>query len=212
MGPTADSDEDAPMTVSIRLARETDAEQTLAIYTPIVREAAISFELEPPTREQLQARIATTLERTPWLVCASNGDIMGYCYAGPYRSRGAYQWSVEVTVYTSANHRRMGVARAVYASLFECLKLLGYVSAYAGIALPNPASIALHEGLGFRPVGVYHNAGHKLGGWHDVGWWELAIQDPPSAPEAPALLPAIADSSAWRQALEAGERWLVRAG
>ena len=201
------------MTACIRLAKETDAEQMLAIYAPIVRDTAISFELEPPTLEQFRGRITTTLERTPWLVCASDDDIiMGYAYAGPYRSRGAYQWAVEVTVYTSASHRRMGVARAVYASLFECLRLLGYVSAYAGIALPNPASVALHEGLGFRPVGVYHTAGRKLGSWHDVGWWEFAIQDPPPSPEAPALLPQAAGTSGWRLALEAGERWLVRTG
>ena len=200
------------MTVSVRLAKESDAERMLAIYARIVRDTAISFELEPPTLDQFRGRITTTLERTPWLVCASDDDIMGYAYAGPYRSRGAYQWAVEVTVYTNASYRRMGVARAVYSSLFECLRLMGYVSAYGGIALPNPASVALHEALGFRPVGVYHTAGRKLGRWHDVGWWELAIQDPPASPGAPALLPAVAGTSEWRQALEAGERWLVRTG
>ena len=200
------------MTVSIRLAKETDAEHMLAIYAPIVRDTAISFELEPPTLEQFRGRITTTLERTPWLVCASDDDIMGYAYAGSYRSRGAYQWTVEVTVYTSPSYRRMGVARAVYSSLFACLRLMGYVSAYGGIALPNPASIALHERLGFRLVGVYHTAGRKLGSWHDVSWWELAIQDPPSSPEAPALLPTVTGTSDWRQALEAGEHWLIRAG
>ena len=100
------------MTVSIRLARDADAEQMLEIYTPVVRETAISFELEPPTLDEFRARVDSTLESMPWLVCASEDDVLGYAYAGPYRSRGAYQWSAEVTVYVNAGYRRRRVGRA----------------------------------------------------------------------------------------------------
>ncbi len=197
------------MTVSIRLARDADAEQMLAIYTPVVRETAISFELEPPALDEFRARVDSTLERMPWLVCASEDDVLGYAYAGPYRSRGAYQWSAEVTVYVAASYRRQRVGRAVYSSLIECLKALGYVSAFAAIALPNAASVTLHERMGFRTVGVCHRVGYKLGSWHDVGWWELAIQDPMASPKAPDLLPRVEGTARWREALGAGERWLT---
>ncbi len=195
----------------IRLAAESDAEQMLAIYAPIVRETAISFELEPPPLDEFWARVRGTLERTPWLVCASDEEVLGYAYAGRYRPRAAYQWSVEVTVYVDGRHRGRGVGRALYTSLFECLRVQGYQSAYAAIALPNPASVALHERLGFELIGVYHAVGYKLGSWHDVGWWQLSIGEHLESPAEPKPLLEVQHSAEWRQALSSGERWLKKA-
>ena len=134
---------------------------------------------------ELESRIESTLETYPWLVCERDGWIAGYAYAARLRRRPAYQWSVEVSAYTHLDARRSGVARALYIALFEALKGQGFVNAYAGITLPNEGSVGLHEALGFEPLGVYRNVGHKHGGWHDVAWWRLAIQDPPENPEPP---------------------------
>ena len=196
------------MAAIIRLARESDAELLLAIYAPVVRDTAISFELEPPTEADFRGRIRNTLQHTPWLLVEEAGNVLGYAYAGRYRARAAYQWSVEVSVYVAAGRRRRGVARALYTSLFECLRLQGYYNAYAGIALPNPASIALHERLGFKAIGIYRSVGYKNGRWHDVGWWQLAIQEPGSSPAPSVRLNEIRDSPEWRGALDKGEALL----
>lgn len=147
----------------IRLATVDDAPQIQSIYAPIVVETAISFELEPPSVEEMRRRIETTLLAYPWLVCEWDG-VIGYAYAGVFRSRPAYQWTVEVSAYVHAAHRGKGVARALYTSLFECLRVQGFRTALAGIVLPNSASVALHEGLGFRSVGVFHHVGSLLSG------------------------------------------------
>ena len=192
------------MAAVIRIAHLEDAGKMLAVYSPIVRETAISFELEPPAELEFRRRIRNTLERTPWLVCDKGGDLLGYAYASPYRSRGAYQWSVEVSVYVDERHRERGVARGLYTSLLACLRLQGYINAYAGIALPNPASVVLHERLGFIPAGIHRSAGYKLGGWHDVGWWQLTLQEPPSVPETPRPLSEVVDSPGWSGVLRSG--------
>ena len=155
------------MSTIIRVARPEDAEAILAIYAPIVRETAISFEVEPPTRVEMQQRIATTLRQFPWLVCDRQGEVLGYVYTSPHRARAAYQWSVDVSVYIHAKARRTGMGRALYHALFALLSLQGFYQGFAGITLPNPASVGLHEALGFQPVGVYQAVGYKLGSWHD---------------------------------------------
>lgn len=100
-------------------------------------------------------------------------------YASKHRERAAYQWSVDVTAYVHAAHRGRGVAGALYGRLFEVLTAAGYCQAFAGIALPNAASVALHESIGFTPIGVYRNVGFKNGAWRDVGWWQKELQLPP---------------------------------
>ncbi len=188
----------------IRLATEADAEHMLSIYAPVVRETAISFELEPPSIDEFRSRIRSTLTRTPWLLCEIDGSVAGYAYAGPLRTRQAYQWSVEVTVYVHADYRRLGVGSAVYTSLFECLRLMGYMNAYGGIALPNPGSVGLHESMGFFHVGTYRNVGYKLGAWHDVGWWQLELMSPPTEPTPPKLLRQVQSSEEFSQCLSRG--------
>jgi L-amino acid N-acyltransferase YncA len=195
----------------IRLAIPEDAPGVQAIYAPVVRDTAISFELEPPSVEDMRQRIGAVVERLPWLVCERRGEILGYAYAGPHRARAAYQWSVDVSVYIHTQARRSGVGRGLYRSLFALLSLQGLYHAYAGITLPNPASIGLHESLGFTPVGVYRAVGYKLGAWHDVGWWQLTLQEPIMPPEPPMDLSAVCGTAAWATALATGLpdlRWL----
>ncbi len=193
------------MRAAIRLANESDAAKMLSIYAPIVRETPISFEVEPPSEAEFQQRIRTIAGQMPWLVCEVAGDVLGYAYAASHRMRAAYQWSVESSIYVSAEHRRKRVAKALYASLKEVLRLQGFYNVYAGITLPNPASVALHEAVGFEPVGVYQAIGYKLGKWHDVGWWQLSLQQERSpAVHPPVSLSQVQNSVQWHEALRSG--------
>jgi L-amino acid N-acyltransferase YncA len=198
------------MNAVIRLATPDDASGVQAIYAPIVRETAISFELEPPTVAEMQQRIVKTLEHWPWLVYERRGDILGYVYASQHRTRPAYQWSVDVSVYVHPNARRSGVGQALYRSLFALLALQGFYNAYAGITLPNPASVGLHESLEFQSVGIYRAVGYKLGAWHDVGWWQLALRERAMPPEPPTDLGTVLASPAWSTTLETGVPFLRR--
>ena len=156
----------------IRPATPADAEAIAAIYAPIVRETAISFEEEAPTVAQMAERIAAVVPALPYLVAARGSEVIGYAYASPHRQRSAYRFSVDVTVYVAGAARRSGTGRALYERLLRELRARGLHRAYAGIALPNAGSVGLHEALGFRHIGTYHEVGFKFGRWHDVGWWE----------------------------------------
>ena len=171
--------------IEIRTARAFDAPAIAAIYAPIVRSTAISFETEPPSSDVMARRIAGTLSTHPWLVAERDNEVLGYAYAGKHRERAAYRWSVDISAYVREDMRRMGIGRAMYERLVAILRAQGFRSAFAGIALPNPASIALHEAVGFRPLGVYRDVGFKLGRWHDVGWWRLALSESELPPEEP---------------------------
>ncbi len=190
---------------TIRLAHEGDAQRCLSIYAPIVRETPISFEIEPPSEEEFRQRIVSILQQMPWLVCEINGELLGYAYASTYRQRAAFQWCVESSIYVSGAHRRKGVAKALYTSLIRVLQLQGFYNVYAGITLPNPASVALHEAVGFLPLGVYPDVGYKLGRWHDLGWWHLSLQPERSESVLPPLaLNKVFNSVQWQDALSSG--------
>lgn len=190
---------------ALRPAEERDAEAVAAIYAPLVAETAISFEVEPPDAGEMRRRIAGTLPALPWLVCEGPQALLGYAYASPHRARAAYRWSLDVSVYVAEPARGRGVGSALYAALLPLLARQGYRRAYAGITLPNPASVRLHEAFGFTPVGIYRGVGFKLGAWHDVGWWECrlaAAEDAPSEPlpfaalrTDPALARTLADAA-----------------
>ena len=203
MGITSDASGDGSPAV-IRLAAEGDAEQIAAIYAPNVTDTIISFEFEPPGADEMRRRIEATLKRYPWLVCERQGQLLGYAYAGAHGSRAAYKWSVDVSVYVHGEARRTGVGQALYASLFAALNLQGFYNAYAGATLPNPASVGLHESVGFRLVGVYRGVGYKLGAWHDVGWWHLPLRERVADPDPPAALPSVLGSEEWDAALAKG--------
>ena len=121
----------------------------------------------------------------PWLVVEVDGRVAGYAYAAKHRARPAYRWSVETSIYVAPAQHRTGIARALYGALFGQLAALGYVNLYAGITLPNPASVGFHEALGFEPIGVYRGIGYKHGAWHDVGWWQRALGPRPDVPREP---------------------------
>jgi len=162
----------------IRPARADDAPAIAAIYAPIVENTTISFETEPPTVDEMRSRIISTLERLPWLVAVDDsGAVKGSAYASRHRERAAYQWSVDVSAYVRENARGQGVGKALYVELFRQLVDLGYCQAFAGVALPNAASIALHESVGFEPIGVYRRVGYKHGAWRDVAWWQKTLQE-----------------------------------
>jgi L-amino acid N-acyltransferase YncA len=192
----------------IRLADESDAEQILRIYRPYVIETWITFELEPPSVSEVRKRIRDTRERAPWLVSEREGEITGYAYAGRFNPRAAYQWTVETTVYVDRAQHRRGVGRALYTSLLDCLRVQGYCTAIGIIALPNAASIGLHESLGFRAAGTFPSVGYKLGGWRDVGWWQLRLKARPRSPTPPMGLAAAVRTADWSRAMEKGEMLL----
>ena len=133
----------------IRLAIAADGGRLAEIYAPAVVDSGISFEVDPPDAAEMVRRVGYVTERTPWLVCEHRGVVAGYAYASRHRERAAYDWSVEVSAYVGAEHHRAGVARALYTSLFAALAVQGFHNAYAGVALPNDASIAFHKAMGF---------------------------------------------------------------
>lgn len=193
------------MAVRIRLAREDDAIAVAAIYAPSVESTPVSFETVAPTAAEMARRMADIQQAYPWLVCDISGEVAGYAYATTHRVRSAYRWSVDTAVYIDARYRRRGVGRALYLSLFAILRAQRFVNAYAGITLPNPASVALHESVGFEPIGVYRSVGYKLGAWRDVGWWQLALRAHESSPAEPLPVTAIAGRDSWDAALATGE-------
>ena len=194
------------MDIRIRLASPDDGPALSDIYRPAVTDSSTSFELEPPDGAEMTRRVSRVLERTPWLVLETGGMVAGYAYATPHRDRAAYQWSVEVSAYVHPTAQRKGVARMLYTSLLAGLVVQGFRNAYAGITLPNPASVGFHTACGFTPVGVYRGIGYKHGAWHDVVWLERPLAPRVLAPPSPVWLPECRDSPTFREALEAGTR------
>lgn len=193
------------MAPTIRPATESDAADVADIYAPVVEETHVSFETVPPSEAEMAERIRGTVTELPWLVCEHEGRVVGYAYASRHAERPAYRWGVDVSVYTHGRWRRRGVARGLYESLFALLRLQGRYTAYAVIALPNPASVEFHESFGFERVGLYRNAGYKNGAWHDVGHWELSLHEVETPPSPPTPLPDLWGSDGWDEAVSAGE-------
>ena len=163
------------MTTSFRIAVEGDAPCVAAIYAPYVLNSVISFESAPPDAEEFRVRMASCLTDYPWLIAEVDGQIAGYAYAGQHSGRAAYDWSANISVYLAAEHHRRGIGRRLYDMLIVLLRHQGYHSLFAGITLPNGASVALHTALGMQEVGIYKEVGFKFGQWHDVMWMGMAI-------------------------------------
>lgn len=159
----------------IRAANAADAAACAAIYAPHVADGWVSFELTAPDATEMARRIASYGASHGWLVAEANDEVVGYAYASPHRTREAYQTSVDVAVYVTDGATRKGVGSALYQALLTGLKTRGFHAAYAGIAIPNPPSEALHRAMGFTPVGIYREVGWKMGGWRDVGWWQRLL-------------------------------------
>jgi len=164
------------MIVRIRDATAGDVETIADIYRTYVDASAVSFEEAAPDAGEILVRMQAD-PGLPWLAAESEGGVLGYAYATKHRQRAAYRWSVDCSVYLKAGEGGRGIGRLLYASLLPLLRDLGYHRAYAGIALPNDASVRLHESMGFVLVGVYEAVGYKQGTWHDVGWWQFPLQN-----------------------------------
>ena len=154
----------------IRTCDLSDAPRICEIYNHYVRETVITFEEEPVAEREMAQRINDVTEGLPWLVWEESGSIVGYAYATPWKARSAYRFSVESTVYLSRSFARRGIGTRLYQSLIADLRSRGVHCAVGGIALPNPASIALHEKLGFSKIGQFKEIGRKCGQWVDVGY------------------------------------------
>ncbi len=197
-------DDPRVMRAHIRLARRSDAAAIERIYAPIVRDTHISFETSAPGVAELEARISKTLRQYPWLVCLIDDKLAGYAYASAFRSRYAYQWTTETTVYVHGDFQRRGLSRALYHSLIAILRAQGYCMAIGVIALPNPASIRAHEALGFRKIGIFEKVGFKAGNWRDTGWWQLELRAMPASPQPPRPVSELAQTADFDALLEMG--------
>lgn len=159
----------------VRAATTGDADAICAIYNPFVINTTVTFEEAPVAADAMATRIAELTRTHPWLVADATAGIAGYAYAGPWRTRAAYRHATECSVYVAPAHAGRGVGRALYTALFARLRALGIHTVIGGIALPNEASVALHERMGFTQVARFHEVGFKLGRRIDVGYWQLLL-------------------------------------
>jgi phosphinothricin acetyltransferase len=178
------------MDATLRPARPADATDIQRIYAPYVEETAVSFATASPSVADLETKVEKTRSQYPWLVAEREGEVVGYAYAGALRERDAYQWTAELSVYVDGDAQGEGLGRRLYEALLALLERQGYASAYGVVTLPNPASVALHESLGFERVGLFDDVGYKHGAWHDVGWWRLRLPEP-AAPDPPVPFSAL---------------------
>ena len=159
-----------------RVATTDDAEQIAQIYAPFcTAESAVSFEITPPTPNEMAKRISSTLPKLPWLVAVYDGKVIAYAYASPHKPRAAYNWSVDLAIYAGPEARKCGIGTELCLRLFLILRTLGYHNIYAGTTLPNSASEKLFVKLEFELIAVYKHVGYKAGKWHDVAWYGLEL-------------------------------------
>lgn len=170
----------------IRAATERDAPAIVRIYAPAVRDSVATFELEPPSADEMRSRIAEVTRRYPWIVYENEGAVVGYAYAAEYHPRPAYAWTCEVSVYVGEDARGTGAGKALLRELLARLTDAGFVNAIARIALPNDASVRLFESHGFEPVGVARGIGFKLDRWVDVGEWQRDLTPRGPSPRPPS--------------------------
>lgn len=166
----------------IRDARAGDATACREVYAPYVTGTAITFETVVPEPREMAQRIATAQQRHAWLVLEEGGELRGYAYAGTFRPRHAYRWATEVSLYLDRDATGRGLGRLLYTALLDRLTAQGFVTAVAGMTLPNEASARLHRALGFTDVGVFRRVGHKQGTWHDVAWVQRPLAEPDGLP------------------------------
>lgn len=181
------------MAVLVRLARRADAAGIAAVYRPYVEGTHISFEEVAPDATEIARRMASPVH--PWLIAEEDGRIVGYASTSPMRDRPAYRWSVETGLYVEQALHGRGIGRQLLEAHLELLERHGFVTAIAGIALPNDASVALHEKLGFALSGIERGVGFKLGQWIDVGRWQRDLAPRGSVPEEPQPFDQLTRSS-----------------
>jgi phosphinothricin acetyltransferase len=170
--------------VTIRPAVAVDADAIARVYAPHVESSYASFEEVAPDASTMAERMAAP-PQLPWLVAEDDGEVVGFAYASHHRVRPAYRWSVDSSVYLDARASGRGVGTALYQRLVPILVELGYVNLFAAIALPNDASVRLHQAQGFVEIGRYRDVGFKLDAWHDVAWFQRPLRDPSASPDEP---------------------------
>jgi phosphinothricin acetyltransferase len=188
--------------LQIRQISLSDAKATLEVYRPYVETSIISFEYDVPDITEWETRIKTNTTNYPWLVCEYKNQIIGYAYGSKHRYRTAYSWSPESTVYLSEKFHRRGIATVLYETLFELLKLQGYVNVYAGVTLPNVKSEEFHIALGFYEVGIFKKIGFKFGRWHDTRWFQLHLVEHHDNPSKPKPFSEIENTPEYKVILE----------
>ena len=215
---------------NIRLATTDDAAAIAGIYGPYCDSTVISFEEAAPSPDEMARRITAIMTTRPWIVleraCGpsearsgrasasgdgapralenDNGAIVGYAYASAHNERAAYRWSVSTAIYIDRACHRRGAGRALYTTLFELLRHLGYYTAVAGITVPNPASVGLHETMGFELVGEYRDIGFKQAAWRNVAWYQAPIQPLAPEPREPRSIHELIGGPEWREAVQHG--------
>lgn len=163
------------MDMTLRSACPADGAACAAIYAPYVTDTAITYETEPPSAVEMGRRIEASVRNHAWIVLEDGGRVIGYAYGTPHKTRPAYRWSCEVSVYLEPGRRRTGAGRTLYEELFARLAGRGFRMALAGVSLPNDASLGLHRAMGFEPIGTYRRIGWKHGRWHDCTWLQREL-------------------------------------
>ncbi len=168
--------------IIIRAARATDAQELLEIYRPYVENTAISFEYEVPSTEEFEKRITDTLQKYPYIVAVQGEKIVGYAYAGVFKARKAYDWSVETSIYVKQDCQNMGIGKKLYAKLEEILKKQNILNLNACIAYTDAEdeyltnnSMEFHAHMGYKLVGKFNKSGYKFGKWYDMIWMEKMV-------------------------------------
>jgi len=178
---------EAPATGAVRRATPADMAAVCDIVNFYIATTTVNFRMEPQTAREWEADLRSYRDRYPWLVADVDGHVAGVAYSIPWKPRNAYDWCAESTVYVAAGHRGLGLGSALCSRLLTSLESQGFRSVVAVIGLPNDASVGLHESLGYVHAGTIRRAGYKLGGWHDVGFWqrEFTTGEGPPAPLMP---------------------------
>jgi len=156
---------------NLRLAKPEDAEKILKVLAPYIRDTAINFEYEVPDTEEYAKHIESISRKYPYIVCEIEGEIVGFAYASAHRSKSAYMWNAELSVYVDKDYLRLGIGHSLYSALIDILKLQNFENVYGVVTIPNENSEWLHRSMGFELVAVYRKTGFKLGRWHDVAWY-----------------------------------------
>lgn len=171
--------------MKIRAATADDAAAIASIYAPYVAGSIVSFETQPPDESEMARRIAGADGLYPWFVACDGDEVVGYAYACAFRTRPAYRFTVETTVYVADGAHRRGIGTLLYRVLLPVLEGQGFAQAIAAITLPNEASVRLHEALGFSQIGTYEKVGFKFREWRSVGLWQRALAPLSTRPEEP---------------------------
>lgn len=177
--------------MKIELALREDVAAILDIANWAAANTPANFALQPEPLDEWLSLYDRTHERYPWLV-ARDGRVIGFAKGGPHKARGAYAWTVELSVYVHPDHHQRGIGKKLYQRLIPTLQAQGYATLLAGITSPHPPSEKLHQVFGFQRCATFHRAGFKFGRWFDVSYWELQLRDgepPPLKPVREVMAP-----------------------